>query len=275
MFHRVLPKELIFMNRRNAYLKRGTLISLETFTEIIEFILYNNFECINISKVSENNNSNNAIALTFDDGYSDNYYYVMPKLEKYGITATFFPVLKPCIENSVLPIDIYYWIADNSELSEEIYNDMITGEKKKIFYRMSAENQIKNLNEYFPGYITNNEHIRYLNKQEINEISKKGCEIGSHSVTHSLLTFDYMTESGIFYELSHSKTCLEEITGSKINSFCFPSGYYNKEIVQMAREIGYNSFCSIKYINYIDYSIYERFFVTEDSKAELFALLKN
>jgi len=277
MFHRVLPEKLISTNKRNAYLKRGTLISLETFIDIIDFIHSGKFICINMSQVSEYRNANNIVVLTFDDGYSDNFAYVLPVLEKYGITATFFPVLKPCIENCVLPIDTYYKIADNKNLSDETYNDMVIGKMKKIFYFMSPKQQMNYLNENFPEHININEYVKYLNEQEIKKLSEKGFEIGSHTVTHSLLTSDYMTKNDIIFELSYSKKYLQKIIDKKVNSFCFPSGYYNREIVQMAKDTGYNLFCSIKNNDLTDASIiYERFFVNENSKKELLTTyLKN
>ena len=43
-----------------------------------------------IKQWQNRNLSNNAVVLTFDDGYADNFYFAKPLLEKYGIPACFF-----------------------------------------------------------------------------------------------------------------------------------------------------------------------------------------
>ncbi len=122
MFHRVLPQNKISQNC--AYSDFGTLISQEYFEKVIKLIRVNKFKVITIDKlthlINENEETSNCIALTFDDGYSDNFEFAFPILEKYNIKATFFPVIKPCVENTVLPLDIYYQCIDEMNLSNNL-----------------------------------------------------------------------------------------------------------------------------------------------------------
>lgn len=56
-----------------------------------------------------------------------------------------------------------------------------------------------------------------------------GHEICSHTVTHPFLT--QVTGSTLTYELSHSKTYLEKLTGQPVRNFATPYGDYNATVV--------------------------------------------
>lgn len=61
--------------------------------------------------------------------------------------------------------------------------------------------------------------------------------IGSHTVTHRHLTSLSLKE--VRQELELSKSSLEHFLGQKIDSLCYPRGYSNEEIRQIAKDCGY------------------------------------
>jgi peptidoglycan/xylan/chitin deacetylase (PgdA/CDA1 family) len=67
--------------------------------------------------------------------------------------------------------------------------------------------------------------------------------LGSHSVTHPRFTTLDVEERR--KELTDSRRKLEEVAGKKVDSFAFPYGDYDKEIVAQAREEGYENIFSI------------------------------
>jgi peptidoglycan/xylan/chitin deacetylase (PgdA/CDA1 family) len=77
----------------------------------------------------------------------------------------------------------------------------------------------------------------YLNEQEIDEIKNAGFEIGSHTLSHPDLT-KISTAAGQT-EIVESKTKLESKFNIKIISFCYPSGKYNEEIINLVQGAGY------------------------------------
>lgn len=268
MFHRVLPKKLI--TEPNAYSTFGTLISQEYFEEVLKHLIVNKFEFVSISELDERTNNRKQVALTFDDGYSDNFEFVLPLLQKFKVTATFYPILNPCINNAVLPLDRYYQCVDEMTLSDEKREDYISGDIKKKFYWSKPEEQEKFLKTTFKELQSN--RVSYLKPSQIRHLADNGFEIGSHSVTHSLFTAEYMNESQIIFELQHSKNSLELITAKPVNSFCFPSGYYNESGINLAKENGYTSVCIIKKkkdIKSESLPTYERIFVKPNSLEEL------
>lgn len=60
-------------------------------------------------------------------------------------------------------------------------------------------------------------------------------EIGSHSITHRLLT--RIPEDEALYEISMSKAILEQLFYQKINKFAPPRGYTNKRLTEKTLEV--------------------------------------
>lgn len=81
---------------------------------------------------------------------------------------------------------------------------------------------------------------RGLTKQQLLEISDL-FEIGSHGLTHDLLT--RMPLEVAKWEISRSKDYLEQGIGKAVNKFCYPRGYANdylKKVVAEYYESGRN-----------------------------------
>jgi hypothetical protein len=165
---------------------------------------------------------------------------------------------------------------DEMELTEEKRNDFISGDTKRKFYWSEPEQQERFLKTCFQKLPIQN-RVGYLHEEQIKIIAGNGFEIGSHSMTHSLFTAEYMNESKINFELKQSKIYLEEITGNSVNSFCFPSGYYNSKSIELAKANGYTSVCLIKKNKNEEVQALpslERIFVKPNSIEELLTALK-
>lgn len=268
MLHRVLPQKQII--QPNAYYEFGTLISLEYLEKIIILLKRNNFEFVTVSELTDREGESNLIALTFDDGYLDNYTYVFPLLKKYNITATFFPVIEPCVNKSVLPLDIYYQCVDEMVIDKERRFDFIRGKTKREFYLSDPKKQIETLKKLFPHLPLKN-RVSYLNTRHIIKLSENNFEIGSHGLTHSLLTANYMNKKRIIEELALSKQIIENIINKKVYSYCFPAGEYNSELIKLVKDVGYKSTCLIsrKDNEVLALPSYERIFVKPNSLKEL------
>jgi len=78
---------------------------------------------------------------------------------------------------------------------------------------------------------------RLLSPLEMRELVAMGMEIGSHTVTHPVLTEIPMRE--VDRELRDSRRILEDVLGREVTSFCYPAGRFNREIVRRAAGAGY------------------------------------
>ena len=71
------------------------------------------------------------------------------------------------------------------------------------------------------------------NTTAIRELAADGQEIASHTVTHpSLTTLSYTQQ---VYELSQSQLYLQQLTGQKVDTIAYPSGAYNTNVMNVAR----------------------------------------
>ena len=77
----------------------------------------------------------------------------------------------------------------------------------------------------------------YMDWEQIREIDRSGMMIGSHGMTHRILTG--LKEKEIQYELRESKRILEEKLRHKIYYFSIPKGAYNKKVLAEASRAGY------------------------------------
>ena len=268
MFHRVLPEEQI--TYPNAYSTFGTLISQEYFETVLSCLTDNGFQFVTVSELTKRNNTDKLVALTFDDGYSDNFDFALASLLRFNATATFFPVVNPCKNNTVLPLDTYYQCVDEMNLPQNERAEYITGAIKKNFYWSEPKKQMKMLNSLFKSLPKKN-RVSYMSAEQLKELSDKGFEIGSHGMTHSLLIADYMNKEKVLNELQKSKQWLEAITGLPVTAYCFPAGRYNAEMIELAKQVGYSSTCLVV-CNENEKEVlpsYDRIFVKPDSLDEL------
>lgn len=238
MFHRVLPEKLI--TTPNSYTEFGTLISLEYLIKILQWLSDNNFKFIKVSDLVNYTDSDKVVALTFDDGYIDNFEYAYPILKKYNATATFFPLVHTTLNNCVLPLDIYYQCVDEQVLVAKERLNYIRGDIKKKFYWSDPVKQIDILGTLFKS-LPNKSRVQYMTMEQLVTLSNDDFEIGSHGVSHSLLTADYMTKEKILTEMKTSKKWLESILEKAVLAYCFPAGIYNDELIKLAKDIGYTS----------------------------------
>ncbi len=71
----------------------------------------------------------------------------------------------------------------------------------------------------------------------VKKIDAAGCEIGTHSSTHSYMS--KLNAEEIKMELSSSSEAIKEVTGKDVELFRAPFGDYDDELIRTASEQGY------------------------------------
>ncbi|MBF0478092.1 MAG: polysaccharide deacetylase family protein [Candidatus Omnitrophica bacterium] len=109
----------------------------------------------------------------------------------------------------------------------------------------------------------------YLSWEDLARMKMAGMVIGSHGLTHGILTS--LSEDGIREELTKSKFILESNLRCHIDCLSIPRGFYDERVVKIAKEAGYQKiFVSDKRPGFSD-GCYERIAVKNDWTIKEFA----
>jgi len=65
-----------------------------------------------------------------------------------------------------------------------------------------------------------------------------GFEVGAHTLTHPRLTS--LSPEDARHEIAGSRARLEDVTGTRVESFCYPYGAFNAEHVRLVHEAGFS-----------------------------------
>lgn len=79
--------------------------------------------------------------------------------------------------------------------------------------------------------------FRHMSEERIRELSEKGYEIVSHSMSHRDMR--KLSRDERIFELKESKKILSSITGKDIKYFMYPYGLYNRNVQADVRSAGY------------------------------------
>jgi len=239
-------------------------------SEFEKTIIYlkKNYNIVTISEMFEIHRSKRkvnrkTIALTFDDGYANNFDIAFPVLKKHNVPATFYIISKclthtnylswpdaidiikknhkddlkvndyvfkyPSFYNEDLKLDLQGYLKTCGDQTETLAHEL----SKQFHYE---DNEIKRSPELL--LLISGENIsKYANEPLI--------EFGAHSHTHP--NMEFLDKEAAQQQLKKSKEIIEEKIGKKIITFAFPDGSYLPETISLAKEIGYTNIAAVEY----------------------------
>lgn len=249
MYHRILPLD----DERSKLEEPGMIVTPETFRQHVT-ILKQYFNIIKLSdwaKLKQEGRTppKNACAITFDDGWADNFEFAFPILQELNTPATIFLVSDMIGTNEMFwPERLARLVTAISEHYPQHWShpDLAWLQKNPAHYRFSAvppsSEQISALIADAKDYSDQEMHQRLsnieknlqlnldrpapslLNWQQVSEMVGSGLiEMGSHTCQHVRLNAQTPDEQ-VKQEIINSKQTIETHTGQSINTFCFPNG---------------------------------------------------
>jgi len=221
------------------------------------------------------------ICITFDDGFANNYKYVLPLMNKYQAPVTFFITAIRDAGYDILWNDFFAIAQKNgpskfqfnneefykdrhgcyvSEATGKILKDLLQagGFDKKAAMMKALEPMVS-----FKNKIKEKDYWLQMTHEEIKILSDSLlATIGCHGYYHNDLSAISINDAR--NEIVHSKEWLENITGKEINAIAFPHGAYSKDVVAEARSAGFTQLLTMNFLfpeDYADLSLRERFTV--------------
>ena len=230
-------------------------VSVEYFREILDCVR-DRYAVVSLAGLYDARQAKNPLAaITFDDGWRDNYDVAFPLLRELGVPATIF------IVTGKLGSSEAFWQEDLGHLfraaSEAPRGDAANGLRSLLrvrdgrpltcqLYRDTVV-RWKNLTqaECFgrlrrAGWAASQDAARprqFLKADEIREMAANGVSFGSHGVTHRILPRYGRAE--VERELRESKAALETLFGHAIDTLAYPDGQHSEVVVECAASCGY------------------------------------
>lgn len=188
----------------------------------------------------------NEIVLTFDDGLRNNFTVVYPLLRQLRVPATFFV----CPE--LIGSGQWLWNHEarcrlqtlNREALTELRSRLLAAnisvegmvewiKTLKPQQRRWAEDLIRQATPDFRPTAAQNEAYDIMTWEELSALDSTLITIGSHTLTHPILTT--LTAAEIDFELRESRRLLEQRLKREIQFFCYPNGSYDERVYQAVK----------------------------------------
>ena len=245
MYHRILPRH----DPRYAQEEPGMIVEPDTFKLHLQ-VLKEEFTLLSLSEWVERKNSNRtlpekACAITFDDGWLDNYEYAFPLLKQASVPATLFAVsdmIGTCEAfwpNRIVRLlqqpsdkrDSISWLQKlsssqsvNSEASAQAIYSLKNYSDHHLLQLIESAEQALGLHPESTPSLMNWQQLRQLSDNEL-------FDIGSHTSHHFRLSTD-LDPDILQQEITESKKLLEKELDKPVNLFCYPNGDYSESAVK-------------------------------------------
>jgi peptidoglycan/xylan/chitin deacetylase (PgdA/CDA1 family) len=252
-YHNTLP--MSELPQQDAY---NVDVTAAVFDKQLTF-LNKHFDVRSIQEIE--NPEAQGVFLTVDDGMLNNYNYLVPTLERHGLTALFgvcpdfidghlphiwrdhlFLIFRQFVGKPILlPVNNF----------REFYTFQSVNEGHRLMRKYVYDNQIDDVYGMVRAICERNnlpyqrltdepERFDFMNWQQIKTITKKGNQIASHTMSHRILRF--LTDDEKRYELIKSKQRIENQLNTKTNILIYPYGgpeQIDEATVRIAQEAGY------------------------------------
>lgn len=261
-------------------------LDIKLFEQQLDFI-QQNYTVITMEQLLEaiqedniNNLPENAMLLTFDDGYIDHYKYVMPVLKKRGMQGSFFIPAKTFNESKVLDVNkIHHILAVTNEdvLLKDILLklDLYRGKEFKypsneeLLKRYAVASRFDSRETIFIKRILQTvlpEKLRsiiadelfekklgideisfskgfYMNKEQLNEMKQNGMFIGIHGYDHYWL--GNLSEELMKRDIDKALLTMKEYINPEAWVMNYPYGSYNQKVIEYISSKGCKvAFCT-------------------------------
>ncbi len=236
----------------------GMVLRESTFTELLEY-LSRVFHVLSLEEFRQSipnhlDGRKPWCVLTFDDGWKDNYTHAYPILRRFQAPATIFLI------TGMMDTRGGSWVEQlRAAWKSPLHRGRMTEVIHQVLPRRERANEIEfedvvEFAKHMPAAERNRLLQRLLPPDhhcdqasnpdqmvtwvEAAEMNRNGVDMGAHTVTHPLLTFE--DEPTVRNELRDSKKTMEEKLDRGVSAFAYPNGDWNQEVRNEVDRAGFS-----------------------------------
>ncbi len=255
-------RTLILMYHRFSHQEDPQATSARAFREHLQYLTAH-YRVVPLSQIADHLASCKSLpprlaAITIDDGYQDSHEIALPLLQRFKVPATLFVVTDFIDRRAwlwtdklkfMMPRTTRSWVEvsfknnlSRIELSNDRSKQLAAAHINSLLKAQSdkcKERALLDLSNALGVTLPDAPPDEFLplTWDQVRELDAAGVEIGSHTVTHPILT---RTEGPqLPAELSQSKARLESELQRKVDLFCYPNGNYDEQVVRETERAGY------------------------------------
>lgn len=259
MYHRVIKS----VESESLYVQPGMFVTTASFEKQIVF-LKERFDVILledlVEKILKGEEIGGYCAITFDDGWLDNYTDAFPILEKYRVPATIFLATGFVGKNRIFwPEELCHYLGQN--LADKPVFDgappsfISFCKETGVYHKCKLATFFDRSIEILKGYsFGDREDVlgcfrsklgtcsfprQMMNWTEAREMLSSGfVRFGAHTVNHEML--DQVSLQKAREEITKSREDIEHNLGVKVSTFAYPNGNYTESVQNILKEFGFD-----------------------------------
>ena len=259
MYHGVAPAKSPYNGRH---------VPIADFVSQLQFYKAN-FAVVSLSDLFSHHDpsSRPALAITFDDGYFNNFEYAASILEEYKCPASFFVVAHELSGFDILWSDLLdiaprltrreicfggetfsnprmrSWGNSKSGPLKRVYKSDPRGGAIKI---TEIAQQLEDVIERISQDRKIGDYWKLMSGDDLRQLSTSDyISLGIHGVYHNnlgVVPIDAAQE-----EVKRSQQYLEGLTRTKIGQISYPDGSYSRDLVEAVCQLGIDQQCAVDY----------------------------
>lgn len=260
MYHRILDRN----SPEIRTIQPGMFVSSDTFIKQIDF-LRSRYKIVFleeiVTRIIDGKDIDGLCAITFDDGWLDNFTNAFPILKACSVPATIFLATDHVgTGRNLWPEELCRYLGQGI-LGKPSFDDAppsyvrFIEELRRLrpcSQEIFLDNSVEILKAYSPydreeimGYFRGMDRTDPMSRQimnwdEVREMYSSGLvRFGAHTASHEIL--DRVPLQRAQYEISRSRIDIVRNLGSKVSIFAYPNGNYTKSVLNLLVESGFNA----------------------------------